>query len=96
VKLEAPAGVTRIDADDGSIASAWLVAIESPYYAITDDAGRFRIDELAPGSYDVTIMQPAATTARTDGTLAAGPPIVVHRTVRVDVGRPTRLDVVVR
>jgi hypothetical protein len=96
VKLDAPAGVTRVEADDGSLSPAWLVAIDSPYYAITDDAGRFRIDELAPGTYDVTIMQPAATTALADGTLATGPPIVIHRSVRVDRGRPTRLDVVVR
>ena len=97
VQIEATPGATRIDGDDGKLVAAWVVGIDSPDYALTDDAGRFRIDELAPGTYDITILQPAATTARADGTLGASAPIVVHRTVRVaSGGPPARLDVVLR
>jgi hypothetical protein len=83
--LQAQAGVTRIEAEDGSLAPAWLVALDAPYYAITDDHGRFRLDELAPGTYDVTIWH---------APLAMGAPIVVHRNIRVDATKPARLDVV--
>jgi hypothetical protein len=96
IALDVQSGVTEIVAEDGRIAPAWLVAIDSPYYAITDDAGRFRIDELASGTYDVTIWQPAPTTARADGTLSVGAPIVVHRSVHVDGTHPARLDVALR
>ena len=78
-------GVNHIDAEDGSLASAWVVALDTPYYAVTDDRGRFRIDELAPGTYDVTIWQAPIT----DGTS----PVIVHRTVKVDATKTANLDV---
>jgi hypothetical protein len=92
VALEVQPGVTRVEADDGSLAAAWVVATDTPYYAITDDRGHFRIDELAAGTYDVTFWHPPLATL-TDGKLVYGPPVVVHRTVRVDAIRPARLDV---
>lgn len=86
--LQAPAGVTRIDSADGSLTSAWVHALDTPYYAITDDRGRFRIDELAPGTYDVTIWQAPIFEAGTYGA-----PIVATRRVKVEGTRPARLDV---
>ena len=91
LQLGAP-GVTRIDAADGSFASAWVVALETPYYALTDDHGRFRLDELAAGAYEVTIWQPPVPTVA-GGALTYGPPIVAKRTVRVESARTARLDV---
>jgi hypothetical protein len=92
VMLQAQPGVTRIDADDGSLGIAWVVASDTPYYAITDDAGRFRIDELAAGTYDVTFWRPALPTAA-NGKLVYGPPVITHRSIKVDAARPARLDV---
>jgi Carboxypeptidase regulatory-like domain len=77
VAMQLQAGTTRVELDGGG--SAWIVAIDTPYYAITDDHGRFRIDELAPGTYEVTIWQPPGTT--------------IKRTVKVDARRPARLDI---
>ncbi|HSS00587.1 MAG TPA: carboxypeptidase-like regulatory domain-containing protein [Kofleriaceae bacterium] len=90
--VQAQPGVTRIEADDGSLGAAWVVASDTPYYAITDDRGRFRIDELAIGTYDVTFWRPPLPTA-TDGRLVYGAPVITHRTVTVGGPRPSRLDV---
>jgi len=92
VSLQVGAGVTRIDAADGTFASAWVVALETPYYALTDDHGRFRLDELASGTYEVTIWQPPLP-ALVNGALTYGAPIVVKRSVRIDDARTARLDV---
>jgi len=94
VVIPAQAGVTRIEADDGSLAAAWVVASDTPYYAVTDDLGRFRLDELAAGTYDVTVMRPSLP-ATTDGKLVYGEPVIVHRTIKVDAARPARLEVAI-
>jgi len=91
VSLQAKIGVTRIESQDGTLGAAWVVGVDTPYYAITDDHGRFRLDELAPGTYDVTIWQPPVPTI-TSGTLTYGPPVIVHRSVKVGAGS-ARLDV---
>lgn len=92
VALQLEVGVTRVEAEDGSLGAAWVVGVETPYFAITDDAGRFRIDELAAGTYDVTIWQPPVPTVAA-GKLVYGAPIVLHRSVRVDATKTSRLDV---
>ena len=93
VNVEIKPGATRVDGAADTLTPAWLMAIATPYYAITDDTGRFRIDELAAGSYDITFWQAPVAIANVDGTITEGAPIVVHRTVRVDAGKPARLDV---
>lgn len=92
VALRLEAGVTRLDAADGSFASAWVVGLDTPSYALTDDHGRFRLDELAAGSYEVTVFAPPVP-ALASGALTYGPPLVARRTVRVEAAHTTRLDV---
>jgi hypothetical protein len=92
VLIQAQPGVTRIEADDGSLGAAWVVASDTPYYAITDDAGRFRLDELATGTYEVTFVRPPVA-ASANGKLVSGSPVITHRSIKVDAVRPARLDV---
>jgi len=48
-------GVVRVVCDAHPHMSAWLIVHDSPYYAVTDDKGAFRIDGIPPGSYKVTL-----------------------------------------
>jgi hypothetical protein len=48
-------GVIRVVCDAHPHMSAWMVVHDSPYYAITDEHGAFRIDGIPPGSYKVTM-----------------------------------------
>lgn len=91
--VELTAGVTKVDGEDGKLGAAWVLAIETPYYAITDDAGHFRIDELAPGTYDVTFWQAPVAAAGLDGVVTYGAPLVAHRTVRIEAAKTAKLAV---
>ncbi len=84
VQAEIKPGITKIDSDDGKLSAAWVIGVETPYYAITDDDGRYRIDELAPGTYELTFWQPPIASLSRDGTWTYGAPIVVKRSVKVD------------
>jgi carboxypeptidase family protein len=33
---------------------AWIYAFDHPYFAVTDEKGSFRIDQIPPGTYKVT------------------------------------------
>ena len=90
VSVQAKVGVTRIEAEDGGFGAAWVVGVDTPYYAITDDHGRFRIDELAPGTYEVSIWQPPVPTVNA-GKLVYGAPVIVKKSIKVGAGT-ARLD----
>jgi hypothetical protein len=48
-------GVVRVVCDAHPHMSAWMVVHNSPYYAITDDKGAFRITDVPPGTYKITM-----------------------------------------
>ncbi len=92
IALQLQPGVMRLEADDGSLGAAWVIALDTPSYALTDDHGRFRIDELAAGSYELTIWSPPVAVLKR-GALTYGAPTIIKRTVRVTHARASRIDV---
>ena len=48
-------GVIRVLCDAHPHMAAWMIVHDSPYFAVTDDKGAFRIDGIPPGSYKVTM-----------------------------------------
>lgn len=65
------AGVVRDRRTRAPIAGVTL-AIEGGASALTDDAGRFELAELAPGTIAITLSGERLTALRTEETLAAG------------------------
>jgi hypothetical protein len=57
----------------------WGYAVENPYYAVTDEAGRFSIDGLPPGTYTVTAWRPHFKP--------------IERTVTIEPNGTARMDV---
>jgi hypothetical protein len=48
-------GVVRIVSDSYPHMSAWMIVHDSPYVAVTDEQGAFRIEGIPPGSYRVSL-----------------------------------------
>jgi Carboxypeptidase regulatory-like domain len=48
-------GVIRVVCEAHPHMLAWMIVHDSPYYAVTDERGAFRIDGILPGSYKVTM-----------------------------------------
>ena len=48
-------GVVRVLCDAHPHMFAWLVVHDSPYVAVTDERGAYRIDGVPPGTYKVTM-----------------------------------------
>ena len=82
VGVEAP-GVTRVADQAGVLAPAWIVSGNHPYYALTDDRGRFRLDEVVPGDYTLIVWHPPVVTGVVDGKAVYGEPVVVKKKVTV-------------
>jgi plastocyanin len=80
VRFDHP-GIVRVFCDIHSHMSAFIVVFSHPFFAVTDDNGRYHIDHVPPGTYNVI--------AWNEGT-ATDP-----QTVTVPAGGATDLDFVV-
>jgi hypothetical protein len=47
-------GVIAVTCDTHAHMRAYILSFEHPYFAVTDEAGRFHIDQVPPGSYTLT------------------------------------------
>jgi plastocyanin len=56
VKIDKPETI-EIKCDVHGWMHGWLVATETPYVAVTDDSGNFKLTEVPPGTYTVELWQ---------------------------------------
>ena len=87
-------GITVVADQAGRLAPAWIVAPGHPYVAITDDAGRFRIDDIVPGTYQLVVWHPPVITGWQDAKVRYGAPVVVTRSIKVSAYATAKADVV--
>ncbi len=55
IKVEKPEWPIKVQCDAHGWMSGWWISEETPYVAITDATGAFKIADLPPGDYDVEI-----------------------------------------
>jgi plastocyanin len=53
VRFDKP-GIVRVFCDIHSHMNAFIIVFNHPFHALTDDEGRYRIDNIPPGTYAVT------------------------------------------
>jgi hypothetical protein len=82
--VPAGAGVTRVADDAGRLTPAWIIGLGHPYYALTDAAGRFRLDQVPPGRYQLEVWHPP---------VAGAAPVIVRRAVAVTAAGTVRLAI---
>ena len=78
-------GVVRILCDAHPHMFAWMVVHDSPYVAVTDDRGAFKIDHIPPGTYKVTMWHEGfrARGVDKDGRPLYEDPITVSRDITI-------------
>jgi hypothetical protein len=59
-------GVIRLLCDAHTHMFGWVYVHDSPYVAITDESGRYRIDGIPPGKYKVSLWHEGFTPRGTD------------------------------
>jgi len=60
----------RLECDAHDFMLGWIYAAESPYAVVVDEAGRFSIDGIPPGTYAVTAWHPYLGVREQEVTLA--------------------------
>jgi hypothetical protein len=78
-------GVVRILCDAHPHMFAWMVVHDSPYVAVTDERGAFRIDHIPPGTYKVTMWHEGfrAKGVDKDGRPLFEDPITISRDITI-------------
>jgi plastocyanin len=61
IRFDRP-GIVRVFCDIHSHMSAFILVFAHRYFALTDDDGRYRIDNVPPGSYTVVAWNEASST----------------------------------
>lgn len=88
-------GVIDVQCDAHTHMRAWIVVRDNPYFAVTNDEGRFRITEVPPGRYKLTAWHEGwvVTGKDKDGRPVYDAPRVVTREVTVPPKGEVTVDV---
>jgi hypothetical protein len=87
------AGVTKIEDTAAGLAPAWVISANHPYFTLTDDQGRFRIDDVIAGDYNLIVWQAPVITGVVNGAVQYGEPVVVTKKVTVKKVTATKLKI---
>ena len=75
-------GVTTLLCNVHAEMNAYIVAVETPYFGVTDRRGAFSIEGVPPGTYDLTLWHERLRETTVKVNVEAG------QAVEVDFGRP--------
>jgi plastocyanin len=76
VTFEEP-GLSRIFCNIHPTMAAYLLVVDSPFVAVTDEQGRFAIDGVPPGTHDYRLWRPGHETREGTVTTAPGVPVEI-------------------
>jgi plastocyanin len=87
-------GVIEVQCDAHTHMRAWIVVRDSPYFAVTDDEGRFRIGEIPPGRYRVVAWHEGwvVTGKDKDGRPLHDPPRLLTQEITISPKGEATLD----
>lgn len=77
-------GVVVLGCDIHDAMAAWVVVVDTPYFAKTSASGRAALKGLAPGDYHVSVWYPSPTAAPSVSDLHIGAEGDAHLDVKVD------------
>lgn len=87
------AGIVRISDSSAGVAPAWALGFVHPYAALTDADGKFRIDDIPAGSYDLVVWHAPVATGMKGGQLVMSEAAIVRRTVTITADRATSVTI---
>ena len=75
--LAPTAGLLRIKCDAHEWMRAWIVELDHPYFATTDESGKFSIADVPPGTYELVAWHEVMGEKTAKVTVVAGAPAKV-------------------
>jgi hypothetical protein len=84
-------GFVEVRPEVGS-GGGWIVVAPHPYYVVSDERGRFVLDEVPAGTYTLVVWhEPVVTGVRAGGELVVTPPTLVRRRITIKPGQRQRV-----
>jgi hypothetical protein len=71
-------GVVKIYCEIHAHMRAWVVVCENPYFAVTDETGKFRIEKVPAGKHKLVRWRTQGPEVEQDVEVVAGQTVTVH------------------